>query len=113
MLLLLTTLIEIVSLPLKDKIRQVRMDKKPSVYVMLSAALFGISPAIAKLLVADMPSVALAGLLYLGAFIGLFLFTSIRKLIPSSRTAAKASPLEKRALPWLAGASWPGASRHR
>ena len=83
------------------------MDKKPLLYVMLSGALFGISPAIAKLLVADISPVALAGLLYLGAFIGLFLFTSLRK-VTASKALARTTPLEKKDLPWLAGAIFTG-----
>jgi len=79
------------------------MDRKPLLYVMLSGALFGISPAIAKLLVVDMPPVALAGLLYLGAFIGLFLFSIVRKAA-GSKTIEKEPPLEKKDVPWLAGA---------
>jgi drug/metabolite transporter (DMT)-like permease len=79
------------------------MDKKPIFYVIASAALFGISPPIAKLLVHDMPPVALAGLLYLGAFAGLFLFTLFMK-VTSSKVVAKASPLEKKDIPWLVGA---------
>ena len=77
--------------------------KKPLFYVMLSGALFGISPAIAKLLVIEMPPVALAGLLYLGAFVGLFLFSSIRRAV-SLKAMEKERPLEMRDVPWLAGA---------
>ena len=51
------------------------MNKKPLAYVIVSAVLFGISPPVAKLLVKDIPPVALAGLLYLGAFIGLSLYS--------------------------------------
>jgi drug/metabolite transporter (DMT)-like permease len=80
----------------------VRMDKRPLLYVMLSAALFGISPTIAKLLVVDMPPVALAGFLYLGAFVGLFLFNAFWKAT-TTKPRQKAPPLEKKDLPWLAG----------
>lgn len=80
-----------------------QMDKKPLMYVMLSGALFGISPAIAKLLVTGMPPVAFAGFLYLGAFVGLFLFTLLRKAT-SSKTFVKEPSLVKKDLPWLAGA---------
>lgn len=83
------------------------MNKKPLLCVMLSAALFGISPPIAKLLVQDIPPVALAGLLYIGAFVGLFLFTILRKMT-SSKALVKASPLEKKDIPWLAGAIFAG-----
>jgi drug/metabolite transporter (DMT)-like permease len=83
------------------------MNKMPLVYVMISAALFGISPTIAKLLVTEMPPVALAGFLYLGAFIGLFLFTLLKK-VTSMKAQPKAPPLEKKDLPWLAGAIFAG-----
>ena len=85
----------------------VQMNKMPLVYVMLSAALFGVSPTIAKLLVTDVPPIALAGFLYLGAFIGLFLFTTIKK-VTSMKAQPKAPPLEKKDLPWLAGAIFAG-----
>jgi len=79
------------------------MDKTPLIFVIISASLFGISPPIAKLLVGDIPPVALAGLLYLGAFIGLSLYSVVRR----KRTIdpnKKAAPLERKDFPWLAGA---------
>jgi drug/metabolite transporter (DMT)-like permease len=78
------------------------MNKKPLAYVIVSAVLFGISPPVAKLLVKDIPPVALAGLLYLGAFIGLSLYS----IIPGglSREAKKDIDLQKGDLPWLLGA---------
>lgn len=80
-----------------------RMNKKPLFYAILSGVLFGISAPVAKLLVQGMPPVALAGLLYLGAFLGLFVFTLLRKAA-SPHGVVKATPLEKKDLPWLAGA---------
>jgi len=80
-----------------------RMDKTPLVCVIISAALFGISPPLAKLLVGEIPPVVLAGLLYLGAFTGLTLYS----IIDEKRRAGqveKAAPLERKDLPWLAGA---------
>ncbi len=79
------------------------MAKSPLIFVIVSASLFGISPPLAKLLVRDIPPVALAGLLYLGAFAGLSLYsfgTRKRATDPSRRAA----PLERKDLPWLAGA---------
>jgi len=79
------------------------MAKSPLIFVIISASLFGISPPLAKLLVTDIPPVALAGLLYLGAFGGLSLYsfgTRKRATDPSRRAA----PLEGKDLPWLAGA---------
>ena len=47
------------------------MNVKPVVAVLLSAVLFGVSTPLAKLLLGDVHPVALAGLLYLGVFLGL------------------------------------------
>jgi drug/metabolite transporter (DMT)-like permease len=78
------------------------MDKKPLLYVMFSATLFGLSSPLAKILVKDISPIALAGLLYLGAFIGLASYYIIRKIlsIDTNRTL----PLGKRDIPWLVGA---------
>ena len=79
------------------------LDKRPLIFIVISAALFGISPPLAKLLVKDIPPVALAGLLYLGAFIGLSLY-SIGRAINATDSIQKAAPLERKDLPWLVGA---------
>lgn len=79
------------------------MDKNPLIFIVISASLFGISPPLAKLLVKDILPVALAGLLYLGAFAGLSLY-SIGKRIIMTDPDKKAAPLERKDLPWLAGA---------
>ena len=55
------------------------MDKKPLIFIVISASLFGIRPPFAQLLVKDIPPVALAGLLYLGAFAGLSLYSFVIK----------------------------------
>jgi drug/metabolite transporter (DMT)-like permease len=71
-------------------------------YVIFSAALFGISPPFAKLLVKDIPPVALAGFLYLGAFIGLgFYSISFRSIFGKSTSIIN---LRKEDFPWLFGA---------
>ncbi|MBE0430813.1 MAG: EamA family transporter [Dehalococcoidia bacterium] len=77
--------------------------RKPLTFVIISASLFGVGLPLAKLLLRDIPPVALAGLLYLGAFVGMFLFSMGRKM---SRTASHitVAPLERKDLPWLAGA---------
>jgi drug/metabolite transporter (DMT)-like permease len=77
-------------------------DKKPILYVVLSATLFGLSSPIAKLLVKDISPIALAGLLYLGAFIGLAIYTFGRKI--GNFQNQPAVSLEKRDFPWLFGA---------
>jgi drug/metabolite transporter (DMT)-like permease len=63
--------------------------------------LFGISSPLAKLLLADISPVTLAGLLYLGAFLGLFLYSLVTK---KSMPAVKTQQLGRKDLPWLAGA---------
>ncbi|MDW5563845.1 MAG: EamA family transporter [Methanomassiliicoccus sp.] len=71
---------------------------RPFVYIILSAALFGISAPVAKLLVSDIGPVALAGLLYLGAFLGLVLL----RVSPLGRNE-KETVLKRSELPYLAG----------
>lgn len=73
------------------------------IFIIISASLFGISLPLAKLLVNDIPPVALAGLLYLGAFAGLSLYSVVRKK-RATDPDKKAAPLERKDLPWLAGA---------
>ena len=78
------------------------MNNKPLLFIILSASFFGVSSPLAKLLLEDIAPVALAGLLYLGAFIGLAVYSL---LFQSQRiTTKKPASLEKRDLPWLAGA---------
>ncbi len=79
------------------------MKKKPLMYVIISAALFGISTPLAKVLVADIQPVALAGLLYFGAFLGLLLLGMTKKMVPLTKVIVS-TPLERRDLPWLGGA---------
>ena len=82
------------------------MDKEPLVFVIISASLFGISPPLAKLLVRDIPPVALAGLLYLGAFVGLYLYSIGRRMMAGSND--KVASLDRKDFPWLAGATITG-----
>jgi drug/metabolite transporter (DMT)-like permease len=82
------------------------LDKKPFVYIVISAALFGLSSPIAKLLLKDISPVALAGMLYLGSFLGL-LFYSI--LTSGNKQQIKTERLERKDIPWLAGAILAGA----
>ncbi len=76
------------------------MNTRSLVYILLSAILFGISPPVAKILVRDIPPVALAGFLYLGAFLGLFLFWAIKRSLGAERKVY----LRKQDIPWLGGA---------
>lgn len=79
----------------------VSMNNAPIIFVIISAALFGISMPIAKLLVKEISPVILAGLLYFGAFAGLFLYSVFSKNKVDKRGMA---PLSKEDFPWLAGA---------
>ena len=77
------------------------MDKKPILYILISASLFGLSSPLAKLLLKDISPITLAGLLYLGAFLGLFLYSLVAK---KKSSGSKIQQLGKRDLPWLLGA---------
>jgi drug/metabolite transporter (DMT)-like permease len=77
------------------------LNKQPLAYIIISAALFGISPPLAKLLVKNIPPVALAGFLYLGAFIGLSLYSIGRKMV--STESIRSTDLTSGDFPWLAG----------
>jgi drug/metabolite transporter (DMT)-like permease len=84
------------------------MRERPVVAVILSALFFGLSAPLCKLLLKGLSPVVLAGFLYLGVFFALVLYSSAR----GSRTRKNAPnsagtidpPLNKRDLPWLAGA---------
>ena len=77
------------------------MDRKPILYILLSASLFGLSSPLAKLLLKDFSPIVLAGLLYLGAFLGLFLYSLFTS---STANREEAKRLERKDLPWLIGA---------
>ena len=69
---------------------------------LLAALLFGASTPLAKLLVADISPVLLAGLLYAGSGLGLVAWLLVRGLRP--RGAGAEASLQRRDIPWLAGA---------
>ncbi len=69
---------------------------------LLAALLFGASTPLAKLLVADISPVLLAGLLYAGSGLGLGFWLLIRRLRP--READAEAGLQRRDVPWLSGA---------
>jgi drug/metabolite transporter (DMT)-like permease len=58
---------------------------------LLSAALFGVSPVLAKLVIGEMSPILLAGLLYLGSGLGLqlFLFSKKQHSIPELKALSK------------------------
>ncbi|MGH8028423.1 MAG: EamA family transporter [Arenimonas sp.] len=69
---------------------------------LIAALLFGASTPLAKLLLADIPPVLLAGLLYAGSGLGLGAWFGLRRLRP--REQGGEAPLQRRDVPWLAGA---------
>ena len=69
-------------------------------YALLSAALFGVSAPLAKILLGSVSPWLLAGLLYLGSGLGLF---AVRLLRRSGEAG-----LQKKDLPWLAAATVSG-----
>lgn len=81
------------------------MHKTALAQALLSAVLFGISAPLSKLLLADVGPLTLAGLLYLGAGVGLFLIQSATFLYNRRHgLAALEAPLRQSDVPWLLGA---------
>lgn len=70
--------------------------------ILAAALLFGASTPLAKLLVADMPPLLLAGLLYLGSGAGLGAILLMRRL--GNPHAGLQMHIPRRELPWLLGA---------
>jgi drug/metabolite transporter (DMT)-like permease len=68
-------------------------------FALLSAVLFGASTPFAKLLLGSVDPWLLAGLLYLGAGLGLLVLHSARGML---RLPVSEAPLRRRDLPWLA-----------
>ncbi len=77
-----------------------RGDKRGVLYALAAAALFGASAPFAKMLIEGSSPQLLAGLLYLGSGIGLFIVSTVRR---RARESAEA-PLTRRDAPWLAAA---------
>lgn len=71
---------------------------------LLAALLFGLSTPLAKLLVADIKPVLLAGLLYAGTGIGLTLWLGLRRLFRKDDANSKEAPLKRADIPWLSAA---------
>ena len=74
---------------------------------LASAALFGVSTPLAKLLLGHATPLVLAGLLYLGSGLGLLIVWLARRALRRARSGPGASvevPLRARDMPWLAGA---------
>ncbi len=75
--------------------------KCPILLGLASAALFGVSTPLAKLLVGTTPPLWLAALLYLGAGLGLVTVVAIRRLVRPRRQLAMPSGRDWR---WFGGA---------
>lgn len=70
-------------------------------FALAAAALFGASTPFAKIFTGQIPSVLLAGLLYLGSGLGLGLWWLIRRQFETENSEAG---LKKQDIPWLSGA---------
>ena len=81
----------------------VEMNNRAIVLAILSAALFGLSTPAAKALLGTVDAAVLAGLLYLGAGLGV---AALRRVNAGWRRdgAPAEAPLTSQDLPWLAGA---------
>jgi drug/metabolite transporter (DMT)-like permease len=74
---------------------------------LFSAVAFGLSIPLSKILLKDIPPVSLAGLLYVGAFAGLTLYSGARAILARGRSAdagRRFEPLSASDIPRLAGA---------
>jgi drug/metabolite transporter (DMT)-like permease len=79
------------------------LNKRPLLFVILSAVLFGLSAPFSKMLLGEIPGIMLAGLLYLGAFLGLASYSLLSRKL-QGHTLAKVESVGKRDIPWLIGA---------
>lgn len=77
-------------------------EKKPVIYAILIAMLFGGTAPVAKLLLEDVAPLTLAALLYIGSGAGLLLYYGAGCMRGRKRTHAEAS-LKRSDLPWVAG----------
>ena len=80
------------------------MSLRPALPALVAALLFGASTPLAKLLVAGIPPLLLAGLLYLGSGLGLGLLLLARASRRGRDPAEEAMRIPRREWPWLAGA---------
>ena len=80
------------------------MNKHAVVLALLSAALFGVSTPAAKALLGSIDPTILAGLLYCGAGLGVAILRRAGRSLIVARTGAPEVPLQRKDVPWLAGA---------
>jgi hypothetical protein len=74
-------------------------------FALLSAALFGASTPVAKLLTREVSPLMLAGILYLGSGLGLLLWLALRRTM---MRAERITPLARVDLPWIGAATAAG-----
>ena len=77
------------------------MDRRPVLFVIAAAVLYGVGLPLSKVLLGSIPPVAMAGLLYCGAFLGLCPLYAASRLVRKKDEAA--SGLKRKDMPWLAG----------
>jgi len=68
----------------------------PAAYALLAAVLFGLNAPLSKLMLADVPPLFMAALLYLGAGLGM-------AVLQLAGIEKKEAPLSKKELPWTVG----------
>lgn len=73
---------------------------RAALFALLAAALYAVNSPLSKLLLARIPAAMLAGLLYLGAGLGIFLLGRIRK---AAGRGQKEDPLTRKDLPFIIG----------
>jgi drug/metabolite transporter (DMT)-like permease len=78
------------------------MDRRPVLFVIVAAALYGAAIPLTKILLGHFSPVAMAGILYSGAFIGLALFWGARGSV-ARNGAGLVQKLERKDAPWMAG----------
>src|SRR5262249_19425075 len=78
------------------------MNRRAVLYALLSAVLFGASTPAAKALLGTVDPILLARLLYCGPGIGVTVLRRLARAVFAP--AARAQPLRRQDLPWLAGA---------
>ena len=82
-------------LSLKKKLKYI-----PVCYGILAAALYAVNYPFSKLLLGNIPDAAMAGILYIGAFLGLIIVSFIQKVIGRKM---KEESLNKRDMPYVIG----------
>jgi drug/metabolite transporter (DMT)-like permease len=78
------------------------MDRRPVLAVIAAATLYGVGLPLTKALLKDFSPVAMAGLLYCGAFLGLGLYYALVQAA-GKRNIGADYQLARKDLPWLAG----------